>query len=160
MKVFVTVGTTDFSGLVRVACSDAVQQTLRDLGYSSVNIQAGKTKVDVTRCILPTSIYDYKPSLQSDMNKAHLVISHAGAGTCLEVLELKKDLVVVINTALMGNHQLELAEKLSDDGYLEYATLATLQPALNNFRKREKRPFPKPDKTLLSDFLLHRLEMD
>ena len=35
------------------------------------------------------------PFKKSDMNKAHLVISHAGAGTCLEV-SLKAELMWVV----------------------------------------------------------------
>lgn len=160
MRVFVTVGTTEFGGLVRAVCSHQVQKILKDLGFSSMNIQAGKTMVDVRRCLLPTSIYDYKPSLQSDMSRAQLVISHAGAGTCLEVLELRKLLVVVVNDTLMDNHQLELAQKLAEDGYLEYATLSSLEASLLTLDKARLACFPGQDKTLLSDFLHHRLEMN
>jgi len=45
-------------------------------------------------------------------------LSHAGAGTVTEVLRLKKRLVVIINTALMGNHQTELANALGERQHL------------------------------------------
>ena len=63
-------------------------------------------------------IYRYKASLADDINSAHLVISHAGAGSILESLEANKKLIVVINENLMDNHQLELGKKMYDEGYL------------------------------------------
>ena len=70
---------------------------------------------------LATNTWSYKPSLAGvsvqivilkfidsifqDMESADLVISHAGAGTCLEVLRLGKPLVVIVNKSLLGNHQ-------------------------------------------------------
>ncbi|GMG15312.1 unnamed protein product [Phytophthora fragariaefolia] len=46
-----------------------------------------------------------------------LVISHVGAGSIMDGLALKKKLVVVVNTALMDNHQTELAEAMADQKY-------------------------------------------
>ena len=40
-----------------------------------------------------------------DMKKSDLIISHAGSGTILEVLDLCIPLIVVINGDLMDNHQ-------------------------------------------------------
>lgn len=42
------------------------------------------------------------------------MISHAGAGTCIEVLQAEKTLAVIVNDSLMDNHQVELAEKLAE----------------------------------------------
>jgi len=108
MKVFVTVGTTDFTGLVKEMCKTDVQKCLHDQGYSSLLIQAGHTQIDTGSCVLKTRSYDYKSSILEDMRDADLVVSHAGAGTCLEALKLKKKLVVVINDSLMGNHQVNI----------------------------------------------------
>jgi beta-1,4-N-acetylglucosaminyltransferase len=41
-----------------------------------------------------------------------------GAGTVLEALSVNSRLIVVPNTTLMNNHQLELAEELEKQGYL------------------------------------------
>ena len=62
--------------------------------------------------------YRFKPSLSDEMERADIIISHAGAGTLLEALALscksqrRKAINAVINSTLMDNHQLELAEEL------------------------------------------------
>merc|ERR1711981_1193128 len=61
--------------------------------------------------------YKRKASILSDISNADLVISHAGAGTSLEVLERGKKLIMVVNEQLMDNHQKELADKLASMGY-------------------------------------------
>ena len=53
-------------------------------------------------------------SVHQDISDADLVISHAGAGTCIEVLQTGKTLAVIVNDTLMDNHQVELAEKLAE----------------------------------------------
>lgn len=67
-------------------------------------------------------VYRYKDSLKEDLQQADLVISHAGAGSCLESLEKGKPLVVVVNEKLMSNHQFELAKQLHKEGHLFYCT--------------------------------------
>ena len=74
---------------------------------------------------LEVELYDYKPSLAGDIAGAAIVVSHAGAGTCLECLEAGKPLLVVVNEVLADNHQLELASKLKEDGCV--ATVATAE---------------------------------
>lgn len=46
------------------------------------------------------------------------LIQFLGAGTILEALEIDARVIVVPNTSLMDNHQLELAEELERQGYL------------------------------------------
>lgn len=58
-------------------------------------------------------VYRFKPSIREDMQGASLIISHAGAGSIFESLRLNKPLVVVVNTALADNHQVELAEAMA-----------------------------------------------
>ena len=68
--------------------------------------------------------YRFQPSLVHDMERADIILCHAGAGTLLEALAISKTYDIntiqlqrpiinaVINTSLMNNHQSELAEEL------------------------------------------------
>lgn len=135
--MFVTVGTTQFDKLVTAATSSQALQWMEDQGYTQLIIQYGRgvqpkieqqhrhhTSDDKPSATSPTSsslhirTYDFLPSLQNDMEQADLVLSHAGAGTVMESLRMRKKLVVVINTLLMDNHQTELAGAMAQRGHL------------------------------------------
>ena len=60
------------------------------------------------------------------MKSADLIISHCGAGSILEALGLTKPLIVVVNTTLQGNHQAELSDALSAEGYCHATTPSQL----------------------------------
>ncbi|PHJ19739.1 glycosyltransferase family 28 c-terminal domain-containing protein [Cystoisospora suis] len=66
---------------------------------------------------LSISYFRFKPSLEDDLRKADVVISHCGAGTVLQTLRFQKRLVAVVNKTLMNNHQLELGEELQRRGH-------------------------------------------
>ncbi|XP_052891902.1 UDP-N-acetylglucosamine transferase subunit ALG13 homolog [Anopheles moucheti] len=144
-NVFVTVGTTEFQDLVRIVSSAAVLQQLSVLGCETLTIQFGKGEpLNVEYIQKLTSIrlsaYGLKSSIGEDISRADLVISHAGAGSCIEVLEAGKPLIVVVNETLMNNHQTELAERLSKDKNLFYCTPNTLLQTLaeSDLRQLEK----------------------
>ncbi|TKC44374.1 hypothetical protein EI555_005021, partial [Monodon monoceros] len=102
---------------------------------------------------LTLDVYRYKDSLKEDLPKADLVISHAGAGSCLESLEKRKPLTVVINEKLMNNHQLELAKQLHKDGHLFYCTCSTLPGLLQSMDFSTLKCFPPGQPEKFSAFL-------
>lgn len=133
--IFVTVGTTRFDKLVISATSKVALDWMVQQGFTTLTIQYGRgvePQIDRNKygdgtsppssssSISPLAIqvYDFRPSLEEDMMKADLVLSHAGAGTVMEALRMKKKLVVVINTLLMDNHQTELAGAMASRGHL------------------------------------------
>ncbi|NXW30248.1 ALG13 transferase, partial [Phaetusa simplex] len=95
--------------------------------------------------------FRFKDSLAEDLRRADLVISHAGAGSCLETLEKGKPLVVVINEKLMNNHQLELAKQLHRDGHVLCCNCSTLVETLQLMDLSALKPFPpgQPEKFAL-----------
>ena len=154
--IFVTVGTTLFDDLIECVSHVHFLTSIYEIGFRRIVIQFGKGIVpsfvnkqsswpshdDVIQGIfsLPMDrdkaieweLYRFKPSLEQDMKDAHLILSHAGAGSIMEGLskcreantDLSQDqrcmkkLVCVINDKLMHNHQTELAEALEKRGYL------------------------------------------
>ena len=90
-----------------------------------------------------------------DISSADMVISHAGAGTCIEVLQAAKPLLVIVNDDLMDNHQLELAQRLSEDGHLLYGTVSSLLQSIKTLHavKGELKPYPRPEAEIFTKFI-------
>ncbi|KFQ30936.1 UDP-N-acetylglucosamine transferase subunit ALG13, partial [Merops nubicus] len=97
--------------------------------------------------------FRFKDSLAEDLRRADLVISHAGAGSCLETLEEGRPLIVVINEKLMNNHQLELAKRLHRDGHVLCCNCSTLVETLQSMDLSTLKPFPPGQPEKFSLFL-------
>ncbi|XP_074864231.1 UDP-N-acetylglucosamine transferase subunit ALG13 [Carettochelys insculpta] len=148
---FVTVGTTSFEELIAAVSAPETLQVLRGLGYGRLVLQVGRGALAPAPLSAPAfalEVFRFKESLADDLQRADLVISHAGAGTCLETLEKGKPLLVVVNENLMNNHQLELARQLYKDGHLFYCTCSTLLESLKSIDLSTLKPFPpgQPEK--------------
>lgn len=156
--VFVTVGTTQFDKLIQTMCEERTLEALVMLGYNQVVMQIGAGSQTVLDSLVPCSgltvhHYRFKPSIRQDIEAADLVISHAGAGSCLETLGAGKKLLVVINDELMDNHQLELAYQLSNDGHLHYCTCSTLIETLKEKSFEGLKPFERGRPELFAEYL-------
>ncbi|XP_040600448.1 putative bifunctional UDP-N-acetylglucosamine transferase and deubiquitinase ALG13 isoform X3 [Mesocricetus auratus] len=128
-SAFVTVGTTSFDDLIESVVTNDSLRILKSLGYNRLVLQIGRGTVvpeSFSSDSFTLDVYRYKDSLKEDLQQADLVISHAGAGSCLESLEKGKPLVVVVNEKLMNNHQFELAKQLHKEGHLFYCTCRVL----------------------------------
>ncbi|KAG3115128.1 hypothetical protein PI125_g5806 [Phytophthora idaei] len=88
-----------------------------------------------------------------DVAVADLIISHAGAGSIMDGLALKKKLVVVVNTALMDNHQAELAEAMADQKNCLQTTVQGLQSVLEAGDWDDLQPYPEPDEQAFPDLV-------
>lgn len=131
-NLLVTVGTTSFDQLIDAILNEIVLKSLLKAGYMNIRLQIGsapeyiKAKARLASSTLShitIEVFDYKPSLESDIEWADLVIGHAGAGTILDVLrgpvsgKGKLDrpaLLIVSNDTLMNQHQSELVDILGN----------------------------------------------
>jgi beta-1,4-N-acetylglucosaminyltransferase len=137
MRIFVTVGTTRFDQLIDHILEQKFIHSLDEIGVEYLTVQHGNSPVSPVHNH-NINIYNFKPSLQQDIAESDIVISSGGAGTILEVLELQKDLIVLVNETLQDNHQKELVEKLSEQGFLTVTTLSTLSDELKRKRMPKK----------------------
>ncbi|KAL0830787.1 hypothetical protein ABMA28_002907 [Loxostege sticticalis] len=155
-KCFITVGTTRFDLLVETIMSPSVLESLKKIGCKVITFQIGNSDFQpgiYDKEGVQINVYRFKDSILDDIVSADLVISHAGAGSCLEVLEARKPLLVVVNEELMDNHQIELAEQLQIDGHLYYCTCDTIESTLEMLDFSMLNPFPKPDPSLFIKYL-------
>ncbi|KAM3957086.1 UDP-N-acetylglucosamine transferase subunit ALG13-like [Aphomia sociella] len=155
-KCFITVGTTRFDLLVNTIFKPSTIECLKQIGCNDITFQIGHSDFKAGKYEkngVKIDVYRLKDSIQDDIERADLIISHAGAGSCLEALEAKKPLLVVINEDLMDNHQLELAEQLQIDGHLYYCTCDTLESTLEMVDFTMLAPLPKPDPSLFIKYL-------
>ncbi|EGZ20688.1 hypothetical protein PHYSODRAFT_259480 [Phytophthora sojae] len=155
MHAFVTVGTTKFDALISALDTDACLSALVARGFTSLRMQIGHGE-HVPRASFPgleLSHYRHDPQYKKDVARADLVISHAGAGSIMDGLALKKKLVVVVNAALMDNHQTELAEAMADQKYCLQTSVQDLQRTLELGNWDDLQPYPQPDEQAFPDLV-------
>ncbi|XP_065573669.1 UDP-N-acetylglucosamine transferase subunit ALG13-like [Artemia franciscana] len=153
--VFVTVGTTKFDKLIQVVESEEFKKVLKEEKISKIIIQYGRGKKPnlANSSELEVETYSLKEDITDDFRCSDLVISHAGAGSCLEALEWKKRLIIVVNNQLMGNHQMELAKKLQANHNALCCTPNTLTEALKSASSFKFRVLDSPQTSNFVKFL-------
>lgn len=157
MSVFVTVGTTSFDALIHTCMQTSFLKLLVTKGYEKIILQIGRGEY-VPESSSPVeeievSSFRFKESLQDDMARANLIISHGGAGSIVESLELKKPLVVVINDQLMHNHQIELAKQLQADNHLLFTTCSQLLYTIEHMDLSLLVPYTRGNPLVFGDYL-------
>lgn len=157
MLVFVTVGSTRFDALVQAAISEQVLDALHKKGYKRIVIQRGNSDfgrevgsngqdlVVFEKNGLEVETWKFKASIQSEVQGADLVVSHAGAGTILDALRQGKPMIVVPNPTLLDDHQGELSSRLDALGYLTATTVDNLAATISAFDPSSLIPFPPFD---------------
>lgn len=141
-RIFITVGTTDFDTFVSEIDASSFCDIVQEIGCTELVIQIGRGKKEPI--VLPSECaqrgisyecFRFKPTLSENMSRADLIISHCGAGSVLEALTLQKMLIVVVNPTLQGNHQIELADSLTESKYALSSIPQTFLEDFANFIK-------------------------
>lgn len=156
-KIFVTVGTTEFDELIETVLSPKILQALSSKGYTEMILQIGRSSL-VPNCKLRNGFtnieyFQLNPTISKYVKNADLVISHAGAGSILDALEARKDLIVVMNECLMHNHQSELAEQLHNEGHLYCCTCNNLLDVIETMDFTELKPFVNTKSRKIANFI-------
>ncbi|KAH9301414.1 hypothetical protein KI387_012997, partial [Taxus chinensis] len=145
--VFVTVGTTSFDALVKAVDSIHCKESLVRKGYTNLLIQLGRGTYFPTKSSgddggLKIDYFTFSPNIEGFLASAALVISHAGSGSIFETLRLRRPLIVVVNDALMDNHQSELAEELAERKFLYCARPEILVEIIECMDPEMLLPYP------------------
>ena len=156
-RVLVTVGTTKFDELIISLDSYRFVDSLVTLRCTVLAIQIGKGDFPVnlpSLCVSAGIQYDcfrFKSDLREEMKNSHLIISHCGAGSILEAMDLRKPLIVVVNSTLQGDHQQELSDALASDNFCLTTTPSALLSCLSSVASGEinletlLKTFPEAD---------------
>ena len=88
MSVLVTVGSTGFDLLVQAVISDAFLDAIRRKGFARLTVQCGNSRTmhgtdhhSFNSRGIDIELWRYKPSIQAEMQKSDIIISHAGTWT-------------------------------------------------------------------------------
>lgn len=136
--IFVTVGTQP-NGFLR--CLKEVEQLIDKFGITEeVVAQIGNTDFETNKfkTIRFTGENEFKEYIQ----KASIVISHAGSGALFNSIKAGKKVIAMARlhdfNEMADNHQTELVKKLSEGGYIIDGTYSLVEawPKLDGFTPR------------------------
>jgi beta-1,4-N-acetylglucosaminyltransferase len=159
------VGTTSFNDLIKLFLSPVIHAYIRDFGAKRIVLQIGRgeslEELELSlrgrllsdERLLPTEVFRFSSSIESFMQNAILIISHAGAGSIMEALALRRPLIVVVNQTLMDNHQLELSSALEKKGYLLSTDCSELHLAIKKMSSLSLEPYPPKTPQAFADLV-------
>ncbi|RME79801.1 MAG: hypothetical protein D6784_00135 [Chloroflexi bacterium] len=133
--IFVTVGTTDFSDLIR-----AVDALVPELGEEVV-MQIGRGKYEPKN----GEFFRLAPSLEPYYERASLVISHGGLGTVTEVMNRGLPLVAVEDPNQPDRHQTQLLQVWDEQKHLVWCRDLRRLPEAIEKARTTLVPYRKPE---------------
>lgn len=109
MKIFVTVGTTSFDSMVKALDSYFAENPEYEVIYQ---ISDGK--------YIPKSGHYFKrvDNINDYYSDAHVIITHAGAGTIYKLLEMSKKIIAIPNFERIDKHQVDISSYMEANNYL------------------------------------------
>lgn len=134
--IFVTVGSTDFDGLI--AKMDELTLHLDDI----VVMQIGLGK----HVPQHAEFFRFVPSLAQYYDRAEIVVAHGGMGTIAEALEREKKLICVVNPTTYDRHQEHLLRILAERNHLLWCKdLDHLEDAIRQAREVRFERYEPPE---------------
>lgn len=107
MKILVTVGTSPFDRLINTI-DEKVSSKTYDV---CCQISSGN--------YIPKNhpYFKFSNTFKLMMQQSDIVITHGGAGTVFQLLEMNKKIIIVPNLDRIDNHQIDLAEFIEHNNY-------------------------------------------
>ncbi|KAI0134699.1 hypothetical protein BJ170DRAFT_610891 [Xylariales sp. AK1849] len=178
--MFMTIGTiASFKDLITEILSEEFLTTLEKLNFKRLIMQCGPDLAlfekirpqkgfdshwidilgfdytdDITPYYLKCAPSDGKDG--SEKRGMGIIMAHAGSGTILDALNVNSKLIVIPNTSLMDNHQLEFAVELDKQGYLLRGHLGKLDEAvkrMEDWQPANWPPQPPRDALNIGDYI-------
>lgn len=141
------------------------KQLVEKLDLSILNEFNDKLVTKFGLSSLELTVFPFSPAINDYIAQADIIVSHAGTGSILDVLRLRKPLIVVTNQDLMNDHQEEVASLFEKLGYLYRVTTSEmlggkLQEYIQKFRegKLHFASMPAPPDGVIESVLSEELE--
>ncbi|CAD7936325.1 unnamed protein product [Amoebophrya sp. A25] len=83
------------------------------------------TATSTTKKLVKVYVLRFLSNITAVQRLATVIVSHAGAGSILGALRMRRRLCVVVNAALMDNHQSELATAVKEGNYARVVDMTT-----------------------------------
>jgi beta-1,4-N-acetylglucosaminyltransferase len=106
MRVFVTVGTTDFDELI-----ESIDLIINDDIEFTCQIAKGKYKPK------NHTYFSFTDDIHPFYEKADVIITHAGAGSIYKLLEIGKKIIVCPNLFRKDKHQAQIAKYVEENNF-------------------------------------------
>ena len=138
INVFVTVGTTEFDELIK-----AIDQACKK--HPELKIVA-QVSLSSTYEVLNIEYFEFSNDIKLYIDKADVIITHAGAGSVYSMLEQGKKLIVVPNLSRVDLHQIELANYVERNNFaISCRALKDLPRLIHSMGGRRFNPYKKED---------------
>jgi len=138
--IYVTVGTEGFDQLTKKMDELVGEGNIEE----KVVIQTGCGKYAPKNC----EHYEIIPSKKHHefYKKADLIITHGGAGTIYEVLEIGKKMIGIENPDVADSHQSDLLGEFSEKGFLVWCkSLDDLGETIRKIKKIKFKKYQHPE---------------
>lgn len=135
MKIFITVGTTQFDSMIK-AVDDFAQQSKSN--NFTFQIATGR--------YIPKNGYSFSFTQDIDdyYNNSDLIITHAGAGSIYHLLKISKKIIIIPNLERADKHQLDIAKYMDENNFaLVCYKLNDLSKMINESKSFSPHPFKK-----------------
>jgi len=151
MNIFITVGTTPFDTLIKYC------DTSLDSSQYTVIAQISNLAIYQP---LSFESFAYTEEIVNYYEWADVIISHAGAGTFYQLMELGKKVIFIPNVTLKDQHQDDICTYALQNNYaFSTKNYSEIPKLLDIIREYDFRPYRK-DSQKIASFVFDRIKKE